>query len=89
MGGTRDRKADVRIISATNEDLQAAISERRFRQDLYYRLREHTVTVPPLRECREDILPLAEFFREVFNKEYGRQVEGFDAEAKKRLLDYA
>lgn len=89
VGGTKDRKADVRIISATNEDLQAAISEKRFRQDLYYRLKEHTVTVPPLRECREDIMPLAEFFRETFNKEYGRQVEGFDEEAEKCLLGYA
>ena len=89
VGGTKDRKADVRIISATNEDLETAISERRFRQDLYFRLREHTVYVPPLRECKDDILPLAGFFRELFNKEYKRNVKGFDAEARKMLLAYS
>lgn len=89
VGGTKDRKADVRIISATNEDLETAISERRFRQDLYFRLREHTVYVPPLRECKDDILPLAGFFRELFNKEYKRDVKGFDAEARKMLLAYS
>lgn len=86
VGGTKDRKANVRIITATNENLEEAISERRFRRDLYFRLSEYTVKVPPLRECPEDILPLAEFFRELYNQEHGRQVKGFDAEAKKRLL---
>lgn len=88
VGGAKDRKADVRIISATNENLESSISERRFRQDLYFRLREHTVYVPPLRECKEDILPLASFFREHFNKEYNKEVKGFDVESRKRLLVY-
>lgn len=86
VGGTKDRKANVRIITATNENLEEAISEKRFRRDLYFRLSEYTVTVPPLRECPEDILPLAGFFRELANKEHGCQVKGFDVEAKKRLL---
>ena len=53
-GGSKDKKADVRIIAATNEDLQTAIAEKRFRADLYQRLKEYTIQIPPLRECRED-----------------------------------
>ena len=85
VGGDKDRTADVRIIAATNEDLQAAIAEKRFRQDLYQRLKEYTL-VPPLRKCREDIMPLAIFFLNLANKEFDRQVKGFDAEARKLML---
>ena len=88
-GGSKDKKADVRIIAATNEDLQAAITEKRFRADLYQRLKEYTIQIPPLRECRKDILPLADFFRQLANDEFEKQVKGFDAEAKKQLLAYA
>ena len=87
-GGSKDKKADVRIIAATNEDLQAAITEKRFRADLYQRLKEYTIQIPPLRECREDILPLVDFFRQLANEEFEKQVKGFDAEARKRLLAY-
>ena len=87
-GGSKDKKADVRIIAATNEDLQAAIVEKRFRADLYQRLKEYTLHIPPLRECKEDILPLADFFRQLANEEFEKQVKGFDAEAKKLLLAY-
>ncbi|WP_195579884.1 sigma-54-dependent transcriptional regulator [Alistipes shahii] len=87
-GGSKDKKADVRIIAATNEDLQAAIAEKRFRADLYQRLKEYTLHIPPLRECKEDIMPLADFFRQLANEEFEKQVKGFDAEAKKQLLAY-
>lgn len=87
-GGSKDKKADVRIIAATNEDLQAAIAEKRFRADLYQRLKEYTLHIPPLRECKEDILPLADFFLKFANEEFEKQVRGFNAEAKKRLLAY-
>lgn len=87
-GGSKDKKADVRIIAATNEDLQTAIAEKRFRADLYQRLKEYTLHIPPLRECKEDILPLADFFRQLANEEFEEQVKGFDAEAKKELLAY-
>ena len=87
-GGSKDKKADVRIIAATNEDLQAAIAEKRFRADLYQRLKEYTLHIPPLRECREDILPLADFFLQLANGELEKQVKGFDSEARKRLLAY-
>ena len=86
VGGDKDRTADVRIIAATNEDLQAAIAEKRFRQDLYQRLKEYTIAIPPLRKCREDIIPLATFFLNLANKEFDRQVKGFDAEARKLML---
>ena len=87
-GGSKDKKADVRIIAATNEDLQAAIAEKRFRADLYQRLKEYTLHIPPLRECKEDILPLADFFLNLANEEFEKQVKGFDAEARKRMLVY-
>lgn len=87
-GGSKDKKADVRIIAATNEDLQVAITEKRFRADLYQRLKEYTLHIPPLRECKEDILPLADFFRQLANEEFGKQIKGFDTEAKKRMLAY-
>ena len=87
-GGSKDKKADVRIIAATNEDLQTAIAEKRFRADLHQRLKEYTIQIPPLRECREDIMPLADFFRQLANGEFEKQVKGFDAEAKKQLLAY-
>ena len=87
-GGSKDKKADVRIIAATNEDLQTAIAEKRFRADLYQRLKEYTLHIPPLRQCKEDILPLADFFRQLANEEFEKQVKGFDEEAKKELLAY-
>ena len=63
VGDSKERHADVRIVAATNEDIPKAIAERRFREDLYHRLGEFEITQPPLRQCPEDILPLAEFFR--------------------------
>ena len=87
-GGSKDKKADVRIIAATNEDLLTAIAEKRFRADLYQRLKEYTLHIPPLRECKEDILPLADFFRQLANEELEKQVKGFDAEVRKQLLAY-
>lgn len=88
LGSTKDKTADVRIVAATNEDLLTAIAEKRFRADLYQRLKEYTIQIPPLRECRDDILPLADFFRQLANEEFEKQVKGFDAAAKKRLLAY-
>lgn len=86
IGGDKDKRADVRIIAATNEDLPAAIADKRFRSDLYQRLKEYTIHIPPLRECHEDIIPLADFFLQLANKEFDKQVKGFDAEAKKKIL---
>ena len=88
IGSARERKADVRIVAATNEDLQLAIKEKRFREDLYHRLCEFEIAMPPLHECPEDILPLAEHFREKFSKELRKQTEGFTPEAARLMLSY-
>lgn len=69
IGAKEDKAANVRIVAATNEDLHKAVAEKRFRPDLLYRLQEYVITVPPLRDCPEDIIPLAEFFREIANQE--------------------
>lgn len=63
----------MRIVAATNEDLQKAVAEKRFREDLLYRLKEYTIAVPSLCDCQEDILPLAEFFLGLANKELERK----------------
>ena len=89
IGDTADYNFNIRIIAATNEDMEAAVSEKRFRQDLLYRLHDFEIIVPPLRDCQEDIMPLAEFFREVANKELECNVSGFSTEARKALLTYA
>jgi two-component system response regulator HydG len=88
VGTKSEKKCDVRIIAATNENIEKAIAEGRFREDLYHRLNEFTIVVPALRECREDILPLAEFFREQSCSEFGKNISGFDTVAQKLLLDY-
>ena len=88
IGAKEDQTANVRIVAATNEDLRKAVAEKRFRQDLLYRLQEYVITVPPLRDCREDIIPLAEFFREIANQELEQNVKGFNASARNILLAY-
>ena len=88
IGDKTDKSLNVRIIAATNEDLEKAVIEKRFRQDLLYRLHDFEITVPPLRDCQEDIMPLAEFFREIANNELECSVTGLDAEARKTLLTH-
>ena len=69
VGTTENKTMNIRIVSVTNEDLQRAIKEQCFRQDLFYRLQGYVITAPPLRDCPEDIMPLAGFFREASNRE--------------------
>ena len=88
VGGSQNKVADVRIIAATNEDLKKAVEEKRFRQDLYYRIQEFVIELPPLRKCREDILPLAKFFIDEMNTELNKSVSGLDTEATERLQLY-
>jgi DNA-binding NtrC family response regulator len=88
LGGSRTIKVDVRIIAATNVNLETAIKEGRFREDLYYRLNVVSIPVPPLRDRAEDILPLAEHFLRQFGQELGRRVTSFSAEAVKVLREH-
>jgi two-component system response regulator AtoC len=88
VGGNELIKVDVRLISATNRDLQAAIRDRLFREDLYYRLNVVTIDLPPLRERTEDILLLAEHFLKKFSIENIKKVTGFSKEVTEFLYRY-
>ena len=89
VGGHSPVKVDVRVVAATNRDLQAMVREGKFRQDLFYRLHVVEIVVPPLRQRGQDVIGLAEFFLQNFNQEMGRKITGFTNAAKKRLLDYS
>jgi two-component system response regulator AtoC len=88
LGGTRPLAADVRVVAATNRDLRAAVEDRSFREDLYYRLQVFEIRLPPLRERREDILPLSEEFLAEIGRAFGRPPAGISREARERLLQY-
>src|SRR5947207_7892765 len=89
LGGTHTIQVDVRIVAATNQDLPEMVKEKRFREDLYYRLNVITIRVPPLRERHEDIRVLAQHFLRVYAAKNGRKLEGFSNEALERLESYA
>lgn len=89
VGGGQDRRSDVRIIAATNENLHKAVAEKRFRADLLYRLQDFTMTVPALCHCPEDILPLADFFRRQYSEKWQLKVSDFDEPAKRMLLEHS
>ncbi len=85
LGGTRTLKVDVRLIAATNRDLESAISRGEFREDLYYRLNVVCIQVPPLRERKEDILPLAKHFLDKYAQEMKKDIRGMDPAVVKTL----
>jgi two-component system response regulator HupR/HoxA len=86
LGASDVRRVDVRVIAATNRDLRKMVQDGTFREDLYYRLRVVEITIPPLRERREDIPALAHHFLEDANKRMGRQIKGFTNAAMDRLV---
>ncbi len=88
VGSTDVRRVDVRVIAATNVDLQRSISDRKFRDDLYYRLHQWVIEVPPLRERRDDIPFLADHFRRRANAAHGVACEGISSEAMALLAKY-
>lgn len=88
VGSTKTHEVDVRIITATNQDLEKGVKEGRFREDLYYRLNVIPIKIPPLRERPSDINLLIQHFLKQFNEENGRNIEGVSDEAMKVLENY-
>jgi DNA-binding NtrC family response regulator len=88
VGSSRTRHADVRVVSATNGDLRAMVANNTFRDDLLFRLNTVEIRLPPLRERRDDIMPLAARFLEVYSRKYGREPGGFARDAAQALLAY-
>ena len=89
VGGTHEMSVDVRVIAATNRDLRAMVSDGRFRDDLYYRINVLSIDVPPLRERREDISVLIDYFLKKHTKNTSRLITGLTPETKKLMVDYS
>jgi two-component system response regulator AtoC len=85
VGGIRDMQVNVRVIAASNRDLEKAVREGEFRQDLYYRLAIIAIFIPPLRERKEDVMPLVDFFIERYNRTFKKNIRGI-TDATRRLL---
>src|SRR2546422_5636303 len=88
LGGTRTLRVDVRMIAATNRDLNAMVQAAQFREDLYYRLNVVSIEMPPLRERKDDIVPLANAFIRKFAGELKKKIDGIEPEAQKMLMRY-
>ena len=88
LGGLKDIQLDLRVIAATNKNLREAVKEGAFRQDLYFRLNVIQIVIPPLRERPEDILPLARFFIEHYNRKFRRGIEGVSPSTEQLLLSH-
>jgi len=89
VGSSRTRRVDVRLISATNADLNQEVNAGRFRQDLLFRLNTVEIHLPPLRERRQDISPLAIHFLKRYADRYNKKLTGFDTAAMRAMLDYS
>jgi len=88
VGGVDKRKADVRIVAATNKDLESEVKKGNFRDDLYFRLNVVRLQIPPLRERKEDILPLFRFFVDRFNEQFKKGFVQISKEAEEKILSY-
>ena len=88
VGGLKDVEVDIRVIAATNQDLDRLVREEKFRKDLFYRLNVCPLSLPPLIERKEDILPLVWHFIAIYNRKFNKAIRGLAAEAERVLLDY-
>jgi two-component system, NtrC family, response regulator AtoC len=88
VGGVRDIQVEVRVIAASNRDLEREVREGRFRQDLYYRLAIISIFLPTLRERKEDVLPLVDFFLAHYNRKFRKSVQGVSEDTRRLLLNY-
>ncbi|MBZ0157565.1 MAG: sigma-54 dependent transcriptional regulator [Alphaproteobacteria bacterium] len=88
VGGTKTVRVDVRVIAASNKDLERTVSEGTFREDLFYRLNVFPVTIPPLRARREDIIPLAQHFISLFSREMNKEGLSLSSEGERALLEH-
>ncbi len=88
IGGVKERRANTRIISATNRNLEHEVRAGRFREDLYYRLNVVRMRVPPLKERKSDIIPLAKYFIDGFNRKFNKKIQAITPQARKALLTY-
>ncbi len=88
VGGIRDMQVDVRVIAASNRDLEKAVREGQFRQDLYYRLAIIAIFIPPLRDRKEDILPLVDFFIERYNRRFKKAIRGVTDETRRLIFSH-
>ncbi len=89
VGGVRDMQVDVRVIAASNRDLERAVLDGLFRQDLYYRLAIISIFIPPLRERKEDIVPLVNFFIERYNRKFRKSIRGLTEDTQRLLLSHS
>jgi two-component system, NtrC family, response regulator AtoC len=88
LGGVRDLQVDVRVVAASNRDLEKAVREGQFRQDLYYRLAIIAIFIPPLRERMDDVLPLVDFFVDLYNRKFKKSVRGISPETRRLLMSH-
>jgi len=86
VGGIKDMQVDVRVIAASNRDLEKAVRDDQFRQDLYYRLAIIAIFIPPLRDRKEDILPLVEFFIDRYNRRFKKSIRGITDDTRRLIL---
>ncbi len=89
VGDTVERKIDFKLICSSNQDLKSLVEQKKFREDLFYRINVYTVSLPPLRERPEDICPIAQYFLTIRNKEYHKNIIGFSEDAVRLMLSYA
>ncbi len=88
VGGIKDMQVDVRVIAASNRDLEKAVRDDQFRQDLYYRLAIIAIFIPPLRDRKEDILPLVDFFIDRYNRRFKKSIRGITDDTRRLILNH-